>query len=258
MIYPEILYDNVIRGITPTWSGTTVSEYPPANCYDWRNFSLFEADTGNLDFVMTADTPISELSVYVRTLIGGSSNTIELQYESAPAVFTSLQTVNPVQGKLSYDKFTEVTVATGRKIRFVVTVGGGDTIFIRQLVVGVAMVAEQGQYQSAQDPTLVNGVKVSNTISVNGSIIGRSIKRLDRKGNLQLDNLSAAWVRSDWEPFANHAARYPFIYQWNDRDYPDSTAFSTATLETPQHSGIGDLMNVSGKLQNLVADDYAV
>ena len=258
MIYPSILYNNVLRGITPTFSGTTLSGKPPANAVDWSDYSYFESNSGTLDYVVTTDTAIDTLSVYVATFTGTGAETIELQYESAPATFTSLVTINPVGGKLTFNEFTGVTVSSGRIIRFIITVGTG-ALLIRQLVVGAAMVAEQGQYQSATSPRLLGGVKVTNTISANGSILGRSIKRVERMGQLELEYLTPAWVRATWEPFAAHAARYPFIYAWNTRDYPTEIAFSACEgIETPKHMGKGDKMSVSMKLRNLVADELAI
>ena len=177
MILPKFLYNNVLRGITPTWSGTTVTGKEPANAIDWRDFSYFSADSGNLDFTMTANTDIDTLSVYVATFTGTGAETIELQYESSPSVYTSLQTVNPAGGKLTFDEFTGVTVSSSRNIRFVIATGTG-TLLIRQLVVGEVLEAETGQFASMTYPNLVGGVKVSNVISTNGSIIGRSIKML--------------------------------------------------------------------------------
>jgi len=257
MIFPEFLYDNVIRGIVPTFTGTTITGKEPANSYDWRDFSLFEANTGTLDFVMTSDSDISAFSAYVADFTGTGTESIVLQYESSPAVFTTLVTVNPAGGKLSFDKFTEVTVLTGRKIRFLITAGTG-ALDIRQLGVGVPLVSEQGDYMGTTDPTLLNGVKVSNTIAINGSIIGRSIKRLERTGNLQLDNLTPAFVRGEWQTFARHAAKFPCVYIQNFRDYPDSIAFSTFELQTATPSGVGDRMNLSGKIRSPVSDELAL
>lgn len=258
MILPKFLYNNVLRGITPTWSGTTVTGKEPANSIDWRDFSYFSADSGNLDFTMTTNTDIDTLSVYVATFTGTGAETIELQYEDSPASFTSLQTVNPAGGKLTFDEFSGVTVTSGLKIRFVITTGTG-TLLIRQLVVGEVLTAETGQFASMTYPNLTGGVKVSNVIATNGSIIGRSIKRLERTGMLDLDLLTATWYRANWETFAQHAARYPFIYQPDSTNYASEVAFSAVEggIPSPKNMGKGDRMAISWKLRNLVADELA-
>jgi len=252
-ILPKFLWDSAIRGITPTFSGTTVSGAGPANATDWRDFSFFTANTGNLDYVMTADTAIDAVSAYVASTGTGS---IVLQYESSPSTFTTLATLSSPAGKLSLTEFTEVTVLTGRKIRFVIT--AGTTLNIRQLVVGPIFEAETGQYQGMTDPVLQGGLKYSNTIAMNGSIIQRSIKRTERTGTLDLTYLSPAFVRGDWQDFATHSAKLPFIYAWNYSEHPTSIAFSVADISPAKVTGPGDLMSVSWKLRHLVADEFTI
>jgi hypothetical protein len=256
-ILPKFLYDNALRGITPTFSGTTVSGSPPANAHDWRDFSYFQADSGNLDYTMTANTDIDTVSVYVANFTGTGAETIELQYESSPSVYTSLQTINPAGGKLTFDEFTGVTVSSGRNIRFVITVGTGS-LLIRQLVVGEVMEAEQGQWSTATNPEFFQGIQVSNNIAQNGSVLGRSIKRVEKRGKVMLDHLTASWVRSTWEPFAQHMARYPFVYSWNPRDYPDEIGWCVAnSIKAPNHTNNG-LLSVSVDCKVLVADEDAI
>lgn len=256
MIKPKLLWNNVIRGITPTFSGTTVTGKEPANATDWRDFSYFSADTGNLDYTMTGNTDIDTLSVYVANFTGTGAETIELQYESSPSTYTSLQTVNPAGGKLTFDEFTGVTVSSGRNIRFVITVGTG-TLLIRQLVVGEVLEIQTGQFSSMTYPNLTGGVKVSNAMAVNGSIIGRSIKRMEKSGSLNIDLLTASWYRTNWEPFAQHAARYSFIYAPDQTNYPDEVAFSIVEggIPSPKNMGKGDRMSISYKIKSLVADE---
>ena len=255
MIKPKFLYSNVLRGITPTFSGTTIVGSGPANATDWRDFSYFEADTGELDYTVSADTDIDAISIYVATTAG--SNSITIKYESTPSTYTTLKTYATPSGTLTLDEFTGVTVLSGRKIRL--SIVAATTMKIRQIVVGEVLEAEQGQFASMQYPTLFGGAKISNTISVNGSIIGRTIKRLERSGTLELQYLTASWVRSTWEPFAQHAIRYPFIYKPDPTNYVNEVAFSaTEKVSAPSNSGKGDRMNVSWKLRNLVADQYAV
>jgi len=256
MIKPKFLWDSAIRGITPTFSGTTIAGKTPANATDWRDFSFFTADTGNLDYVMTSDTTIDAVSIFVATYTGGGSESIALKYESSPSTFTTLATLSTTGGKLSLTEFTEVTVLTGRKIRFVIT--AGTSLDIRQLVVGPILEAETGQYQGMQDPILLGGLKSTNTISANGSIIQRSIKRLERMSTLELTYLSPAFVRGDWEDFSRHAARYPFIYAWNFGEYPLSIGFSVGDVKPAKVTGPAELMAVSWKIRSLVADEYAL
>jgi hypothetical protein len=258
MIYPKFIYNNALRGITPTWTGTTVAGKGHENCVDWRDFSYFQADSGTLDYTVGADTGLDSFSVYVASFTGTGAETIEIQYESAPSTFTSLQTVNPAGGKLTFDEFSSVTVLSGRKIRIIITVGTGS-LLIRQLVAGEALTAEYGQYESMTYPDLLGGVKVTNNIAQNGSVLGRSIKRTERMGKIELDYLTPSWVRNTWEPFAAHMARYPFIYLPDPTNHPTVVAFTVAEqIATPQNTPYGDRHSVSFKVRHLVADELSI
>ena len=250
MIYPRFLYSTLLRGITPTFSGTTVSGMPPANCTDFFDWTFFRADSGNLDFEMTEDTDIDCVGIYVAEASG--SNSIELQYESSPSVFTSLKTFSTPEGSMELEKFTPVTVLNGRKIRFVIT--AATVLDIRQLMVGEAMDAEQGAWASASPPTFNSGVKFTNTMSQNGALLGRSIKREDRKGKIMLEYLSDSWVRSTWEEFSTYFSRYPFFYQWDPNGHPLDVAFAYAeAVNPPKHSQHG-FLTVDIPIKMLVAD----
>lgn len=252
---PRFLYNNVLNGITPSFSGTTVAEKPPVNSVDWLSFTYFEADSGNLDFTMGSNTTIDSLSIYVATVSG--SNSITLQYESSPSTFTTLQTNPTVSGKLTFDSFSEVTVSSGRRIRFVIA--AATTMNIRHLTVGQYMEAEQGQYASMTYPTLLGGIKVTNTISANGEVIGRSLKRQERGGQIDLEYLTPNFIRNTWEPFADHAAKFPFIYLPAPTEQPTDVGFSFAEgINSPKNMGKGDFMSVSMKIRSLVGDEHVL
>jgi len=256
MIRPKFLWNNVLKGVTPTFSGTTISGKGPANATDWFDWSYFTADAGDLDYTMATATDIDAVSLYTRSHT--TSSTITLKYESGVSSFTTLATYTATSGKLDLTEFSGVTVSSGRRIR--VSFTGGD-VDVRQIVVGEVLESEQGQYDDMTYPTLTGGVKTSNLVSVNGSIIGRSIKRLERKGSLNLEYLSASWYRTNWEPFAQHASRYPFIYQPNPSGQPTEVSFASVEGGVPSPSnmaGMGDRMKIKYKLHMLVADEFAV
>lgn len=254
----KVLYSNVLRdATTTTYSGTTASGFDVANSYDYFDWTLFRASSGstNLDFTMGANTDIDSVSIYTKTVAG--SNSITLQYESTVSAFTTLQTYTAVSGKLTFDTFNSVTVASGRRIRFVFSVA--STLDVRQLWVGEYMEFQRGQWAGIMPPTLTQGVKVTNNISVNGSFLGRSIKRLERKGKIELEHLTESWVRDTWEPFAIHATKKPFIYLWSDNSgYSSEVAYCFAeNIMAPKNANNG-FMSVEMPIRMLVADENQV
>jgi hypothetical protein len=254
MIKAKILYNNVIKGLTPTWSGTTATGKPPASSIDWLDWTFFEADAGNLDFTVGADTDIDSVALYCATAAG--SNSIELQYESAPSTFTSLATFSTPSGTLDITEFTGVTVSSGRRIRFVIT--AATTIDIRQLIVGEVMEAEQGAWATVTAPDFVQGVKVTNNISQNGSMLGRSIKRSEKTGKIVWDHLTDSWCRNTLDSFVRHAARYPFIWQWDPTGHPNDVGFASATQINPAKHSANGYLSFEMPIKFLVADNEAL
>lgn len=256
MIFGKVLYNNAIRGITPVWSGPTVSGKEPVNATDWADYTLFEASaTGTLDYTVTTNTTIDSACLYAYNASAGS-NTIKVQYESSPSVFTNLTSETFSSGILTFVSFGSVTVLSGRRVRFSITIS--PTLYIRQLAVGQALTFEQGAWGSVTPPTFTQGIKVTNNIGQNGSILGRSIKRLERKGKIMLDHLTDDWVRNSWEPFAKHFSRYPFFWAWDQSGHPDDVGYTYAEgVKPPKHKSAGRL-SVDVPIRFLVSDSETV
>jgi hypothetical protein len=103
-----------------------------------------------------------------------------------------------------------------------------------------------GQWADITPPTLYSGVVLSNVIAENGSILGRNVRRAEKKGELSLDYLDPTWVRTSWDAFAIHAARYPFFYRWDPVGHPAEVAFAAAeSIQAPRNSSPPPYMSVS-------------
>ena len=253
----KVLYSNVLRDATTVaYSGSETSGFEKENATDYFDWTLFRTSSGttNLDFTVGSDTDLDSVSVYTKTVSG--TNSITLQYESSPSVFTTLKTYSAVSGILTFDTFSGITVSSGRKIRF--SIVSATSIDIRQLWAGEYMEFQRGQWATATPPTLTQGIKVSNNISVNGSFLGRSIKRVERSGKIMLEHLTQDWVRDTWEPFADHCTRSPFIYLWSDNTaYSAEVGYCFAeNIVAPKNAG-NSFMSVEMPLRMLVADSEA-
>jgi hypothetical protein len=87
---------------------------------------------------------------------------------------------------------------------------------------------------------------VENVISVNGSILGRNLRRIVKSGNIELNYLTQSWVRSYWNPLAIHASTLAFFWRWNPVSYPKEIGFCVADkIEAPQNSSPPPYMSVS-------------
>ena len=256
----RVLYENLLRQGTVSYDGTTVSGFEPANAYDWRDFSIFRADatiTTNLDTTFTSDVTMDAAGVFLR-LDDDTGATIAVEYETASGsnVFTQVALFTAPSDDstalLQLKSFTEVTILTGARLRFKIS-GGPSDIDIRQLCAGSRLDFPIGQHVGLQPPSLSNKLVVDNVIAINGSIIGRNTRRVTRQHEIMLEYLDDSWVRTYWEPFAEHMQRYSCFWQWDPDDHEDDVAFAAASnISPPENSSPTPKMMVSMPLQVLV------
>ena len=231
----NILYDNLMRRHAVTYSGAIVSGFEAINAYDWRDFSIFRAAVGttNLDTTTDEEETIDCCALWAvaRSIVG----TVTLQLEESPGVFTTKATFSLVANEehLAMASFTAVVLPSGRIIRWVIAAGAA-VLNIRQMAVGLKLSNPIGQYVGQTPASLHQGFVTTSIISVNGSHIGRNWRRLERKDTLSWEHLERAWVRTYWEPFSLHAARYSFFYQWAPVSFPGEVVLAAAeSIDAP-------------------------
>lgn len=236
MILPQVLWDDPFRtaGIQ-SYSGTTVSGFDPANALDWRDFTAFRPDVGAVTYLVSEPLAASK---YIDSAAGwfvpGINNSaFELEYENGAGsgVYVSLGillTATPTARQLWATASAPTTVPSGRRLRWKMTIGGGGCD-VRILTCGPVMNGETGQWEDIAPPVLTSGLVQENVIAVNGSIIARNVRRYEKDGKIRLTLLTPEWVRATWEPFVQHAVRYPFWYRWNPTGYATDIGLSAAS-----------------------------
>ena len=234
----KVLYDNAFKdsGVTITYSGTETDGFNKENLYDYKDFSTFAPEvstTTTLDIDLTTGRTIDAWGVFVEKTDNSGTFTINLQYESSPSVFTTLDTITSSDGKLELNEFSSQAISSGRAIRLEFILGTGP-FYIRQIMIGEIMEFEQGQYAGINPPTLTQGIIQTNNVSENGSILGTNRKRDKVSANIKLEYLTESWVRSTWEPFQLHASYgRGLFYQWAPTDFPSEIVYCVAEKITP-------------------------
>ncbi len=251
----EVYYDNALRNGTVTFSGPEVSGFESINSYDWRDFSEFLVPAGTtktLDVVLSKAMTLDALIVWCA---GVTNTVVTLQEETSPGVFTTRLTVNLAAAValdgIRYSTGGPFAVTLGTKIRISIA-AVGDAYF-RQIFAGPRLQFPIGQYDGVTPPTLTHGIVSENVIALNGSVIGKNYRRIERSAAIDLEYLTASWVRSYWDAFALHMARRACFYNWSPALYPDDIAFAaTDDINPPVNKGPPGRMSVSMKLKCLV------
>lgn len=238
MTQAQVLYDNRYRdtGAVVTYDGTLLVGFDAINAYDWRDFSLFSQSAGShLTVQLTAPAIIDSIVLW---RVAGAAATATVQTSPDGTTWTTIAAV-PL-GTAGLAIWTDVPQVPALWYRVLVDV----TVIWRQITLGQRLQFPMGQWKDINPPTLTQGVVVENQISVNGSIIGRNLRRFEKSGQISLDYLKPEWVRSSWEAFVTWAIRYPFWQRWNPVEYPQDVAFAAAdSITAPKNMSPPPLMH---------------
>lgn len=246
----RVLYENnlVENVASVSYSGTEIDGFNKENLYDYKDFSTFKPQvsaTTTMDFTLNGNATINSIGVYVAK-VGAGGLDLNLYYESSPSTYTLLEAMTNIDGELSFNEFSQVTVSSGRKIRLEF-VSSSSQYEIRQIFVGPIMTLQRGQYVGVNPQTLIQGIIQSNNISENGAILGTNVKRVAVNSSIDLQYCTEAWIRLDWDLFVQRASvGKSFFYQWNPTDYPLEVVFCVASkINPPKNTSPTPLMSVS-------------
>lgn len=249
----DVLWDNALRDATPVESTPASSGFEVINATDWRDFTLYRpAATSNFTVVVTNTRLIDSFVTYVG--VGQAGSRIWLEYESSVGIFTSIGYQLGDGPGLSFFSFSQITVLAGRRLRISFTGNTGAGLYLKQIAVGLRLTLPIGEWADKTPHALNSGYVVENVISMNGSIIARNLRRVEKSGAINLEYLTEGWVRTYWEPFTAHAARYGFFYRWNPTDYPSDIIFAVADqINPPANMMPPPLMKVSMPFKGITA-----
>lgn len=264
MNLPHIAYDNLLRSATlvNVVGGETVGFEHDYVC-DWRDFTTFRPASSAvgtypsyIEYTCSKATTITTWIAWFEESVA-STATVKIEAEATVGggyVNSLILTGGGKQisgGPVAKDttSMSGWSIGVGAKIKVSFS-GFSGSNGVKQVFVGPSFVGQTGQYDGVAPTVFTAGVIVENVISVNGSVLGRNIRRQEKQLNLDLQYLTEAWVRSTWEPFAIHATRYPFFYRWNPVDYPSDLAFAIAEqVQAPKNSQPPGTMAVSMPLK---------
>lgn len=88
--------------------------------------------------------------------------------------------------------------------------------------------------------------------SETGQWLGRSVIRQSVKTKVDFNNLTYDWYKTNMDPFAVNAQKYPFFFAWRPDGYPDSVGYVWVNQDiAPTTNGKRDLVNVSLDMEGL-------
>lgn len=91
---------------------------------------------------------------------------------------------------------------------------------------GVALAMERAIYGGHPPITLQRETVLHQALSRGGQFLGQGFRRHGLVTSVAFSNLSAAWVRSELDPFIESARSEPYFFAWRPASFPDEVAFA--------------------------------
>ena len=119
---------------------------------------------------------------------------------------------------------------------------------------GQSMQMERAMYGGITPPILDRGTKLKSNISETGEFLGRTRIRTDTGANFAWSNITAAWVRANWEPLQKAVETDPIFIAWRPDTFSEASYAMISANPQASNSGIRDLMNISFQARGIAYD----
>lgn len=246
MTFGQVLYDQKIVSVVGYNGFTPLPGFVFENALDWFDYSMARIlGAGRSVDVTGADTFDTVACIYscpfgITLELGGTSLAA-----LPPSNFWSIAWIEIPEQSFGFQ-------AVNLRV-----INNGGPCLIRQLTVGNRMEFPIGQHAGVSPPTLGGSISVTNSIAINGAILGRSVRRKERSYRINVEPVTPEWVRSQWVSFTRHAERRAFFFRWSGDLYPSEVVFATADeVPPPRNITPTPRMSVQMPISCQAAEDY--
>lgn len=200
----------------------------------------------NWTLVAAANVDVDTIFLAAHNL-GTTGSTVLVQTASTlGGAFTTRATIVPTDDTAIAVMINNAgTPYSIREIRIQVT-GASAAAQIGIIRAGVALQMTQPVFAGVRPIGLSRAVETRHAISETGQWLGRTIQRQASQTDMNWTHLTAAWYRSDFQPFALTLPQKPFGLIQNPDRMPESVAWCwTSAAPAPENMGVRDYMAVS-------------
>jgi hypothetical protein len=258
---PRVAYNNLFLSSLGTVTvSSEAANYPHENAYDWNESSFWQpTGTGAAWLEVSFSKPvIANYCALHATTLAANAGQFDCQYSldggttwlsALGGVVTPTLNVdslgNPTGMPVQYKLFAPIFAA---KWRFWMT--SVNPSFVGVVSIGIDFECERGCWTGFVPPTLGRNTMVTNSQTVAGKFVGRSLLRKNISSGLNLEYLTEAWVRGTWIPFVISAEQFPFFVLWNDDNWPFEATFnwSAGNIPPPKNQMAGSIRYMSANI----------
>jgi hypothetical protein len=232
-------YDNVFTGYSGTITASSeATGYEKERGLDWRP-STWWKPTATGDSWLRVTLPRNQFVNYFAVAahnLTESGSRIKLQYSLTGG--SSWVDVTDVVPGFNDQTIFIVLDDTYAAAEWRVLVSNPTTISsIGMIAAGQLLDLTKGQKTGFAPSAYARSAEYNTTESDTGLFLGRSVKRTGRTGQITLDLLDPAWVRSKWMLFVDHAEIKPFFVSWRHEHYANEAvyAWTSGAIDSPSY-----------------------
>lgn len=140
---------------------------------------------------------------------------------------------------------------------FIIEPQTNEDVQIGDLKLGVLLITERPcKYVGHEPITLAKTAQINPVKAMNGQFLGGRVIKTGSKNTIEIENLTPEWVRSDLQPFMEHAISKPYYQAWRIDDYPNEVGYGwTNDVIVPQNARSNGMMNVSWDFEGVADSD---
>jgi len=221
-------------GVTVT-SAQPAATNPADNAVDWLPFDFYQPDAAGASIQLKLSHASAQSCDYIALAkhdLFTLGARVSVEYSADDATYsTALAATTLADDGVFFQSFT-VQSAKYWRITFDRADAGVIQPSIGIMALGTAFDTSELP-QIGFTPPLIDGDAGNTSISMDGTWLGKSIRKkaLDMSFDFRL--LSPAWVRTNWTPFMTHAQAKPFIISWDDVNYPSDAVMAWVEKKMP-------------------------
>ena len=255
---PRFAFNNAF--LTPGAAITVSSEnsnFLHENAYDWNEQTFWQPASGGASWLQCL-LPLPGIVNYFAlhsTTLGANGGSYDLQYslDSGSTWISALG--GAVFPTLNYDQFG---VPTGMPVQYKVFapviaslwrfwMSSSSPSFVGVVAFGQDFEMERGCWTGTTPPTLGRTSLITNSKTVAGKFIGRTIIQQNISSSFKFQYLTESFIRGYWMPFMRAMEKYPFFILWNDVNWPYEAVFAwcSGMPSAPQNQNAGSIRYMS-------------
>ena len=223
--YFTFLYDSILADATAS-SDSTAANYNPAHVTRGENWLVWLPGSDGLHYVTwdCGEDRTADAMGFAQHQLATSGGTIGLEYSDNGTDWNlAFSSFTPYSDHPGYIEFPEQTARYWR-----VAVNSTPASPLGVVMVGAKEVMEQGHFVGFSPPGLNVDVETMTNTSRDGYLLGTAIKDHGATLELELDNLTDVWTRTEWAAIRAHASTGTYFIQWDNENRPYETAYCWA------------------------------